>query len=72
MDGLTVAVGELFPLQAANTATPTAMAEGLMNLNMPISLLPQKRNNDSALAFSVLVMSRYPPARAGFYASATT
>jgi hypothetical protein len=46
MDGLTVAVGELFPPQAANTATPTAMAEGLINLNMPISLLAQKRNNE--------------------------
>jgi hypothetical protein len=55
IDGLAVTVGELFPPQAANTATPTAIAEGLINLNMPISLMVQKRNNGLALAFSLLL-----------------
>jgi hypothetical protein len=53
-------VEELFPPQAAKTAAPRAMADGLRKLNMLISLLPQKRNSDRRSRSVCFVVSRVP------------
>jgi hypothetical protein len=53
-------VCELEPPQAAKYAAPNPSADSLKNLNMPCLLLPQKRNNSSALRSVYLLYAGIP------------